>query len=235
MPDPRPTSAQPVGHTPPSTRRRLVEAAADLIAERGYRGASVSGIAARAGLTTGAVYSAFGSKQALLVAVCTEAGDSWTSSQPDPGLGLRETLHVMAREAAGYAVDPAAQRTIRLQLEIFQLGMRDPGIFELLAAYARDQVTADAERLRRLAERDGVVLAMPAEHMAIVLQSALNGLSQVRLVNPDLAPDELFVRLVDRIAGFDPEVSTTDPASVPASAGADTTAQRAPRRTRRQA
>ena len=48
------------------TRVRLVEAAAEVFAEKGYDGAGVQEIARRAGLTTGAIYGRFTGKAELL-------------------------------------------------------------------------------------------------------------------------------------------------------------------------
>src|SRR4051812_12616814 len=49
------------------TRARLLRAAAEVFAERGYAGAGVAEIARRAGLTTGAIYSQFADKSGLLL------------------------------------------------------------------------------------------------------------------------------------------------------------------------
>jgi AcrR family transcriptional regulator len=49
-----------------STRERLIEAAADVIAEQGYDRAGVQEIARRAGLTNGAIYANFRDKSELL-------------------------------------------------------------------------------------------------------------------------------------------------------------------------
>ena len=54
-------------------RRRIVQAARALIAEGGFRNASVSAVAAAAGLSTGAIYRYFPSKSALFVEVLTDA------------------------------------------------------------------------------------------------------------------------------------------------------------------
>ena len=55
------------GVTAAETRERLLRAAADVFARRGYEGARVSDIAAEAELSNGALYSYFGSKAELLV------------------------------------------------------------------------------------------------------------------------------------------------------------------------
>src|SRR3954466_3218553 len=55
--------------TEPGTRDRLLQAAAEVFAERGYEGAAVSDIARRAGFTTGALHGRFRDKAELLLGV----------------------------------------------------------------------------------------------------------------------------------------------------------------------
>jgi AcrR family transcriptional regulator len=56
------------GVTSADTRARLLRAAADVFATRGYDGTRVADIAAAAGVSNGALYAHFGSKAELLVA-----------------------------------------------------------------------------------------------------------------------------------------------------------------------
>ncbi|HEY1704078.1 MAG TPA: TetR/AcrR family transcriptional regulator [Trebonia sp.] len=56
------------GVTSAETRARLLRAAADVFAARGYDGTRVADIAAAAGVSNGALYAHFGSKAELLVA-----------------------------------------------------------------------------------------------------------------------------------------------------------------------
>src|SRR5260370_33445672 len=55
------------GVTAAETRERLLRAAADVFAERGYDGSRVADIAAAAGVSNGALYAHFASKADLLV------------------------------------------------------------------------------------------------------------------------------------------------------------------------
>ncbi len=54
------------------TRRRLLEAAADIFAEKGFRAASLADVADRAGYTIGAVYSNFASKNEMFQELMAE-------------------------------------------------------------------------------------------------------------------------------------------------------------------
>src|SRR5437868_5487049 len=51
------------------TRARLLRAAVEVLAERGYAASSIDEICARAGFTRGAFYSNYGSKDELVVEV----------------------------------------------------------------------------------------------------------------------------------------------------------------------
>ena len=62
------------GVTAAETRERLLRAAADVFAERGYDGTRVADIAAAAGVSNGALYAHFGSKADLLVAALRTHG-----------------------------------------------------------------------------------------------------------------------------------------------------------------
>lgn len=79
------------------TRRRLLEAAGEEFAERGYHAATVNRIAARAGVTVQTLYLAWGSKRDLLRAHL----DAALSSDPDRPYA-QELPHLIAQ-----ALDPA--------------------------------------------------------------------------------------------------------------------------------
>jgi AcrR family transcriptional regulator len=53
--------------SPRATRRRLLDAAYELLVQDGYHATTVQGVARRAGLTTGAIYANFANKHELLV------------------------------------------------------------------------------------------------------------------------------------------------------------------------
>lgn len=59
------------------SRQRLIDAATELIGERGYRATSVGDICRRAGLAKTALYHHFGDKEGLLAAVLDALGGRW--------------------------------------------------------------------------------------------------------------------------------------------------------------
>lgn len=84
------------------TRRRLLQAAAEEFAEKGYTGATVAAIAARAGVTVQTLYLAWGSKLALLEGFLDES----LTGRPEPGVvgPGREAMLAPLNAAAGDAV-----------------------------------------------------------------------------------------------------------------------------------
>ncbi|MGW0550733.1 TetR/AcrR family transcriptional regulator [Streptomyces altiplanensis] len=79
-------------------RARVLEAARDEFAERGFPGAKVDAIAERAGLTRGAVYSNFPGKRALYFAVLAGLAEHVPEPpHPAPGRTRPEALGALAR------------------------------------------------------------------------------------------------------------------------------------------
>src|SRR5262245_29314919 len=64
------------------SRRRIVEAAAALMAERGFAGTSIAAVSQRSGLPSGSIYWHFESKEALLGAVMEEGARRWFDGLP---------------------------------------------------------------------------------------------------------------------------------------------------------
>src|SRR3954466_2331952 len=100
------------GVTAAETRERLLRAAADVFAQRGYDGTRVADIAATAGVSNGALYAHFGSKGELLVAALRAHGRRMLATvlAADPDRSITELLLVIGRrlprrrDARGYLI-----------------------------------------------------------------------------------------------------------------------------------
>ena len=100
------------GVTAAETRERLLRAAADVFAERGYDGARVADIAAAAGVSTGAMYAHFASKADLLVGALRTHGRELLAEMlaADPDRSVTDMLLVTGRglphchDASGYLI-----------------------------------------------------------------------------------------------------------------------------------
>jgi len=108
-----------------SSRDALIDAALAEFSERGYEAATVASIAARAGVTTGALYAHFGGKLELLVA---------TIGLASPSEYAATLARVYSGESADvFSGDMAMSGTRRLLLlDAIVLARRDPEIGETL-------------------------------------------------------------------------------------------------------
>ncbi len=88
------------GVTAADTRDRLLRAAADVFAERGYDGTRVADIAAAAGVSNGALYAHFSSKAELLVDALRTHGRRVLADMfaADPGRPVTELLLAIGRQ-----------------------------------------------------------------------------------------------------------------------------------------
>ncbi|SEF87105.1 DNA-binding transcriptional regulator, AcrR family [Nonomuraea solani] len=197
------------GVTAAETRERLLAAAAEVFAERGYDGTRVADIAAAAGVSNGALYAHFGSKADLLVAALRAHG--------------RRLL------AGLFATDPDRSATdLLLTLGRNLPRRRDPGaylIVEALVAARRDEDVAGPMRdyigeragwiadLVHVAQGDGEL--DPALSPDALAHFCLLLAMGSALVPPDLRAvdrEEWAALLTRVIAGLAPAGSTTEEA-----------------------
>jgi Transcriptional regulator len=112
-----------------STRAELLVAAARVFSERGYEGASVEDVATAAGYTKGAVYSNFGSKEKLLLALARQQFNAACDVEKVPQGHLTDTYR---SEIQASINDPSRL----IGLEILAYGVRH--------AHARPEMAVSA-------------------------------------------------------------------------------------------
>jgi AcrR family transcriptional regulator len=168
-------------------RRALLDSARRLMTTEGVD-VPLDRVAAAAGLTTGAVYSIFGSKSDLLVALLAEAlaeQAETTDHLADPALDLGDVL-------AGYArawierVGPGGPAEIRLDLQVVLLATQDGRLRERclhlvrreeerLAALLTDRRVAARARRTDEAEAVRIATALRALGVGFALRAVLDG------------------------------------------------------------
>jgi AcrR family transcriptional regulator len=182
------------GSDQPGTRRQLLDAAAKLIAERGYRGAAVNEVLAEAGLSKGTFYWHFKSKDDMLFALLDERLD-----RP-----IRELIERLKHAPPEQDMAPAASErflellqrspeTLVLEHEYRSLALRDPALrrryLERQVAL-RDALAAGLEaRARRLGAPP---FSTPLADIATAYLSLTHGLAIERLIDPETVPDHLL-------------------------------------------
>ena len=179
----------------PQTTARLLEAAQETFAERGFYGSSIEVISERAGLTRGAFYSNFRNKEELFFALfdlhaqsvvdrLTRAVGELDASD-DP---VRAVLATMG------TVDAAERRWYLLSMEFTLHAIRHPETARLLAERDRALREEIVGILARLFARIGRRPTGDLDSLARLTTAVHEGSLAQSLVEPDqLAPEELAV------------------------------------------
>lgn len=180
------------------TRSRLIDAAAGLFARKGYHAVSAEAVAEGAGRTTGALYSHFGGKEGLLLALL----EVWKE----------RTAEELAAEidAAADPADPAVHFSamwrsltrphpergdswLLLEAELWLHGARGPLIGTQLAHRYAEIRAQLGEGLADWAAATGTPLARPPEETGALVLGVLLGLAMQHRLDPDGIPDALVV------------------------------------------
>ena len=179
---------------PEGSRNRLLDAAVEVFAERGYERASVDAVVAAAGLSKGTFYWHFSSKaelfQALLeeridrpvdaVLEITRTAPAERPTAPDVGAAVGRLL----------AEQPAI---IRLWQEYWSAAARDDEVRERYTARQQRLREAVAAALRVRQQTLGAVpFALPPEQLATAFLALAFGLAMESHLDPAAVPPSLF-------------------------------------------
>ncbi|MFP1625254.1 TetR/AcrR family transcriptional regulator [Streptomyces sp. 5K101] len=179
----------------PQTTARLLDAALETFAERGFYGASIEEICERAGFTRGAFYSNFRNKEALFFALfdlharrvvdrLAHAVDELEDTE-DP---VRTVLTRMS------ALDEAEHRWYLLSTEFTLHAIRHPDTARTLAEHDRLLREEIVHLLGRLFDRLGRRPTVDLDSLARLTAAVHEGSLAQSLVEPErLAPEELAV------------------------------------------
>lgn len=170
------------------TKAKLIEAAAAVIGEKGFDRASLAEIAARGGMTRGAVYGNFRNKEELFLGVVAEF---WKPILPpiQPSMSLKQRMRVLgqtvAREARARRHMAATATAFQLYLLTHesmrsQMSRKNAAIYRKLAIGVRKMIP----------EKN---LPMPAERFVRVLDALTSGLLFTYFQTPELISEEVFV------------------------------------------
>jgi AcrR family transcriptional regulator len=181
-------------------RRRLLEAASETFLEKGYLDSTLDDIARRAGLSKGAVYSNFGSKQEI-VGLLLDAriermrGVIATATEPAKAraAGHRTSAAVMANDLIAEA------DWIQLVLEFASRAGRDAAVREIYTPFLRTQreelTHAIEHALSGAAEQDGDYSAL----VATIVVALVNGLALAHAADPDQIDGEVIERALGAV------------------------------------
>ena len=148
------------------TRRDILDAAARAFARRGYHGASVEAVAAEAGMSTGAVYSNFKSKEDLFLTLYEERIAARARELRTATSEAVDAGEAVASAAANVtSMFRASPEWLLLYFEFAIHAARDPKFarrFRALRRKGLDELTRGIEEGLRRAGRDPAAAARTA-------------------------------------------------------------------------
>ena len=166
------------------TRGELLDAAQRRFFDAGYHATTLDDVADDAGYTKGAVYSTFGSKAGLFLALFDDIVDRRLAAARaiiEGDSGSDATLQALADQ-------PAEERNARfllLSIEFWVHAAREPALLAQFSERYRRLRTSLAE----LAPPDS---PLEPQRWALVTLALSNGFALERLIDPDGVPDDLM-------------------------------------------
>jgi AcrR family transcriptional regulator len=184
-----------------TTRDRLVEAAAEVFAERGYEGAAVSDIARRAGFTTGAIYSRFRNKAELLLEVVRTALEAEQGAALSAaGAGIYEELSDRFATFAAPLLDESGRQDRNLVFEAHAAARRNPEVAALLTDFQRQQFAALTQLVHDAQDHGEVANGVDPAVVAALFMSIPLGLVLLELTGVDLPGPDAWAALATHMA-----------------------------------
>ena len=181
-----PRSGKPKGGKRDRTRAALLEAARALVREKGYSRTTLEEVAARAGMTTGAIYGNFRNRDELFIAL---GQTYWAPVVPRvaPGATFAEAMRALAKATLAAVPDRAPVAVGRLTGLAYALTSSE--LRARVHEITKDSYEIGAEWLRTF---DADELPMPADVLVRVLHALIEGLVMQRILTPELCPDKVF-------------------------------------------
>jgi AcrR family transcriptional regulator len=177
---------KPKGDKRERTRTALLEAARALIREKGHERTTMEEVAARAGMTTGAIYGNFKNRDELFIAL---GQTYWPPIAPKvaPGATFAEAMRALAEATLAAVHDRTPVAVGRLTGLAYALTNSE--LRARVHEITKGSYEVGAEWLRTF---DGSELPMPADVLVRVIHALIEGLVLQRILTPELFPDEVF-------------------------------------------
>jgi AcrR family transcriptional regulator len=176
------------------TRRRVLEAAEAAFRRDGYHGASLERMAAEAGFTTGAIYSAFESKAGVMMALVETRAERRRVDWAE--------MLAAAASAEGF-IEEVARRTARegdaerdwwaVVIEFMTVVARDRRLRARYAKVHEARLAALAGAIRTGMQKAGGDWEVSPERLALAVQALGRGFGVEGLVAPDAVREDLVV------------------------------------------
>jgi len=180
-----------------SRRRQIMDAAITCFAREGFHRATMQDIVGETGLSAGAIYRYFRSKEDIVAAIAAEhhAAEAAAFAEVSTGDDVGAALRHLARVSLGRLADPAEQQWRRITVQIWGEALRNDRVMDIVRGGIEEPVAILAALIRR-GQRDGSLPPeLDAEGAARVCASIFQGLVLQQAWDPELDVDA-YIRAV---------------------------------------
>jgi AcrR family transcriptional regulator len=186
---------KPVSPRRAATRARLIEAAAAAVADKGFRDTTLDAIAAKAGMTKGAIYDNFASKEDLFVAVMS-CNPGRLPIPENPEGSTADKLAAMARAVT--ADNEADRLQIPLRAEFLLYSLAHPEMRETMHHWLQQGFSAEDVQTRAAFAPGELPLSPQA--FVVMMQAMIPGLMYLRSQAPDLVNEKVVAEIFAALA-----------------------------------
>jgi TetR/AcrR family transcriptional regulator, transcriptional repressor of aconitase len=180
-----------------SRRRQIMDAAITCFAREGFHRTTMQDIVSETGLSAGAIYRYFRSKEDIVAAIAAEhhaaeaAAFAEVSTSDDVAAVLRRLVHV----SLGRLADPAEQQWRRVTVQVWGEALRNDRVMDIVRSGLDEPVAILTELIRR-GQRDGrLPQELDPDGAARVCASIFQGLVLQQAWDPKLDVDA-YIRAV---------------------------------------
>jgi TetR/AcrR family transcriptional regulator, transcriptional repressor of aconitase len=180
-----------------SRRRQIMDAAIACFAREGFHRTTMQDIVGETGLSAGAIYRYFRSKEDIVAAIAAEhhAAEAAAFAEVGTGDDVGAALRQLARASLGRLADPAEQQWRRITVQIWGEALRNDRVMGIVRGGIDEPVAILAALIRR-GQRDGSLpRELDAEGAARVCASIFQGLVLQQAWDPELDVDA-YIRAV---------------------------------------
>lgn len=187
----------PKGDKRQRTRAKLLDAAALVIGEKGLDRTSLEEVAARAGMTRGAIYGNFKNKEEMFLAIAETRWKPIIPPEAPPGASLQERMRSLGQAVLAAAPERRANAAGALSFYIYNLTHEEMRT-RMVTINAQIYRWAEERLLQAIPPGE---LPMPASQFVRVVHAMTEGVLALRFLTPELISDEVIIAAFEALAG----------------------------------
>jgi len=190
-------------------REHILAAAERCFIDKGFHPATMSGICREAGVSPGALYTYFASKEELIAGLCERERDRFAKelARITETTGFLAALQSLAEQYCCH--EPAGK--VRLHIEIAAEAGRNGAIARTVREMDRIVRESLVELIEREKERGWIAPQLPADTIVRAMGALGDGLFLKRAIDPDFDPKPIIPAMMTMISALLAPASPPEP------------------------